>query len=278
MSTRDSNEIFGGMPSNMPKRNVMEEDFGYEVPIESVPIPSQGICYPEASPISMQKTVDIRAMTAKDEDILTSRALIKKGTVISHLLHNCLIDKRIDVDELLIGDRNAIMTALRVTGYGSDYTVKVTCPSCNEQSDQEFDLTSLPIKRLGKPPIADGSNLFEVELPITKKTVRLRFLTGRDERDITVAEERRKKQGVKADNLITQRLKYAIQAVGNVEDKTKIGMFVTNMPARDSLFLRRWLDENEPGIDMKSWMECPHCDEHSEVALPMGASFFWPDA
>ena len=82
MSTRDSNEIFGSMGSGMPKRNVMQEDFGYEIPVESVPLPSRGICYSEENPLSMAETVDIRSMTAKDEDILTSRALIKKGTVI----------------------------------------------------------------------------------------------------------------------------------------------------------------------------------------------------
>ncbi len=277
MSSRDSNEIFGGM-RGMPSRNVMSEDFGYEVPVEAVPLPSKGLVYPEDSAMSGQETIDIRAMTAKDEDILTSRALIKKGTVITHLLQGCIINKAIDVEDMLIGDRNAIMTALRVTGYGPDYEVKVECPACGEQSKQVFDLSQLPIKRLGTPPVAEGINLFEVQLPVTKKRVRLKFLTGKDEREITITEERKKKQGSKADNLVTQRLKYAITSIEGIEDKTKIGMFISNMPARDSLFLRRWLDDNEPGIDMKSWMECPHCDEHSEVSLPMGASFFWPDA
>ena len=277
MSSRDSNEIFGGM-RGMPSRNVMSEDFGYEVPVEAVPLPSRGLVYAEDSAMSGQETIDIRAMTAKDEDILTSRALIKKGTVITHLLQGCIINKAIDVEDMLIGDRNAIMTALRVTGYGPDYEVKVECPACGEQSKQVFDLSQLPIKRLGTPPVAEGINLFEVQLPVTKKRVRLKFLTGKDEREITITEERKKKQGSKADNLVTQRLKYAITSIEGIEDKTKIGMFISNMPARDSLFLRRWLDDNEPGIDMKAWMECSHCDEHSEVSLPMGASFFWPDA
>ena len=108
----------------MPSRNVMKDDFGFEIPVENVPLPSRGVAYAPESPLYGQETIQIRAMTAREEDILTSRALIKKGTVISHLLRSCMIDKRIDPDEMLSGDRNAVMVALRVTGYGADYNVE----------------------------------------------------------------------------------------------------------------------------------------------------------
>ena len=93
-----------------------------------------------------------------------------------------------------------------------------------------------------------------------------------------ITAERKKKTGMEGQNLVTTRLQYAIVSVEGITDKTKIGMFIRNMPARDSLELRRHIDKHEPGIDMKAWMECPHCFESSEVRLPMGASFFWPDA
>ena len=258
--------------------NVMRDDFGYDVPVENVPLPSGGVCYDVDGPLYGKETVEIRAMTAKDEDILTSKALIKKGTVITQLIKNCLIDRTVDVDSMLVGDRNAIMTALRITGYGAEYSVEVDCPACSERSKQEFSLTDLPIKRLSINPVAQGANLFEFKLPMTKKKCRFKFLTGTDEADITVSMERRKKQGMQADSLVTSRLQHSIVAIDGVNDRNKINQFIAHMPARDSLALRRHVDKAEPGVDMKSWMTCPHCLEHSEVRLPMGASFFWPDA
>ena len=280
-SRESRNEVFtasDAKAAGMQTRNVMSDDFGYEVPIESVPLPSRGIVYPADSPLYGKDTVDIRSMTAREEDILTSRALIKKGTVITHLIKSCLIDKSIDVNSMISGDRNALMTALRITGYGTDYKVEVDCPACCERSKQDFNLAELPIKRLETQPVADGANLFEFTLPISKKKIRFKFLTGQDESDITIQTERAKKQGAAGENLITTRLKHSIVAIEGVADRTKIGMFIRNMPAKDSLMLRRFMDDNEPGIDMKSWMTCPHCLEHAEVRLPLGASFFWPDA
>ena len=275
------NEVFTAAEAKaqgMATRNVMQDDFGFEVPVESVPLPSRGTCYPSDSPLFGKDTVDIRSMTAREEDILTSRALIKKGTVITHLIKSCLIDKSIDVNAMISGDRNAIMTALRITGYGTEYTVEVDCPACTERSKQEFNLAELPIKRLEIDPVTEGANLFEYTLPVTKKKVQVKFLTGQDEADITVQTERAKKQGAASENLITTRLKHSIVSVAGVTDRSKIGMFIHNMPAKDSLMLRRFMDDNEPGIDMKAWMTCPHCLEHAEVRLPLGASFFWPDA
>jgi hypothetical protein len=248
------------------------------VPVEAVPLPSNGRLYPVESMLHGKETLQVRAMTAREEDILTSRALIKKGTVITHLIKSCLVDKSINVDEMIVGDRNAIMTALRVTGYGSEYTVEVECPACNEKSKQDFQLTDLPIKRLGIDPVAEGANLFEMKLPVTKKTVHFKFMTGEDEASLTVQMERSKKQGAAGENLVTTRLKHQISAIEGIKDRSKINIFIRNMPARDSLALRRHIDKNEPGLEMKAWMDCPNCMESTEVRLPMGASFFWPDA
>lgn len=280
LTRAERNEVFTAGDAHragIPVRNVMRDDFAYEVPVETVPLPSLGTVYSTESPLYRQETIDIKAMTAKEEDILTSRALIKKGTVITHLLKSCLMDKRVDPDEMLTGDRNALMTAVRITGYGADYRVEVDCPACGEKSKQDFDLTQLPIKRLTIPPIAEGANLFEFLLPVSKKRVRFKFLTGADEAELAVVQERKKKQGMAADNLVTQRLMFSVQSVEGITDKTKIATFIRNMPARDSLELRRHIDNNEPGVEMKSWMDCPSCLEHSEVRLPIGAAFFWPD-
>jgi len=275
----DRNGVFtGGSQPGMPTRDVMKDDFGFEVPVESIPLPSLGVVYPAESPLHGKETVDVRAMTAREEDILTSRALIKKGTVITELIKSCLIDKRIDVSTMLSGDRNALMVALRVTGYGAEYNAEVECPACQARSKQAFNLSELQIKPLTLEPITLGQNLFEVTLPITKKAVRFKFLTGADEEEIMIIQERKKKAGGMSDNLVTTRLQFCLMAVDGKVEKNLINSFIRSMPARDSLFLRQTIDQNEPGIDMKSYMDCPSCSESSEVRIPLGASFFWPDA
>ena len=283
MSNREGNSVFeGGTPrpgaAGMPTRNVMKDDFGLEIPAEQIPIPSGGRVYSSDSPLYNRETVEIRPMTAREEDILTSKALIKKGTVITELIRSCLIDKSIDPDDMIVGDRNAVMTALRITGYGADYTVDVECPACGERSRQEFDLSELPLKRLGTDPSSEGENTFEFTLPYTKKAVKFRFLTGRDETQISKMQDRKKKHSFTKDNLITTRYKHQIISIAGITDKVKIEFFIKNMPAKDSRALRKFMDDNEPGVEMKSWMDCPSCMETSEVRLPLGASFFWPDS
>ncbi len=257
--------------------NVMRDDFGMSIPIEAVPLPSRGIIYSPESPLFGKETLEIKSMTAKEEDILTSRAYIKNGTVISELIKSCLVDKSINVDELISGDRNALMVALRITGYGADYEVDCECPKCNKTSKQSFDLSQLRIKRLEVEPVAEGSNLFEIELPVSKKTVKVKFLNGYDEKEMMTTLERKKKLGLQLETVVTDRLSYSITSVNNISDKNKISQFVREMPARDSLALRKFLDNNEPGIDMTVEMKCPACFEESELKLPMGVGFFWPD-
>jgi len=289
MSKRKNNKVFAGDGQGSPteqwqgQRSDIMAEFGLDIAHELVPLPSQGRPYPSDHPLHMKEVVEIRPMTAREEDILTSRALIKKGVVLTELLKSCLVDKRINPDSLLIGDRNAIMTSLRITGYGSDYKVEVTCPSCSAKSKQTFDLTQLPLKRLENDPVAEGANVFETTLPKRKETdpelvVRYKYLTGKDETDINILQERKKKQGFSADNLITTRYKYQVVSINGVSDRSKLSMFIDRMPAFQSRHLRKAIDANEPGVEMKSHMNCPSCFEESEVSLPLGASFFWPDA
>ena len=277
---RTENDIFGGgpgLPGAAQPRNVMKDDFGLDIPTESVPLPSLGSVYPPDSPLYAKETLDIRPMTAREEDILTSRALIKKGTVITKLIESCLTDKSVNVKEMLSGDRNAVMVALRITGYGSDYTTEVECPSCATKTKFEFNLSDLPISRLTIPPAESGKNLFSFTLPFTKKVVNFRFLTGADEEEINTQSERRRKLGNQSDNLVTSKLLYSIVDINGVTDRNKIASFVRNMPARDSRALRKFIDDNEPGVDMKAWFDCAACGEATHMSMPLGASFFWPD-
>jgi len=258
-------------------QSIVKDVFGLEVPVESVPLPSRGIIYSSDSPLYGQETLDIKAMTAREEDIIMSRAYIKNGTVISELLKSCLIDKRIDPNDMIAGDRNALMIALRITGYGANYQVECDCPKCGKDSEQSFDLSQLGIKRLAVNPIVEGSNQFEIILPVCKKTVRVKFTTGHDEKEMSTVQERKKKMGFQQESNVTDKLLNSIVSVQGITDKSKIGMFIKDMPVRDSLALRKFLEDNEPGIDMTVNMKCQHCFEESEIKLPIGVSFFWPD-
>ncbi len=277
---REGNQVFGAgaPPVGVQTRDVMKDDFGFEIPVESVPLPSGGAIYPQDSALHNAKTIDIRAMTAREEDILTSRALIKKGTVISSLLQSCMVEKGIDPSKMIVGDRNAVMIALRITGYGSEYDGEVDCPSCGAKSKQSFDLSSLSIKPLQIEPSRPGENVFEFFLPVSKKTVQFKFLTGADEEEILVTQERKKKLGGNSDSFVTTRLHFALVSVDGKTDRSLIASFVRSMPARDSLALRTFIDDNEPGVDMNVEFECPSCGETSEVSMPIGATFFWPNS
>lgn len=276
-----NNNAPAGIDPRMPMQSAADKlkaEFGLDIPSELVPLPSNGKVYPTESSLYNTEVVEIRPMTAREEDILTSRALLKKGTVITELIRSCLVDRSINANELLTGDRNALMVAIRITGYGPDYNTEIECGECNSKMDHAFDLSSLPIKRLEIEPVSVGSNLFEFVLPYSKKRVKFRFLVGRDEEEISVMNEKQKKLGLSSESNITTNLLHAIVSIEGIEDRSKIANFVKHMPARDSLALRNYIKDNEPGIVMRQETTCPSCGHSEEVSMPLGVNFLWPSA
>jgi hypothetical protein len=263
---------------NIQSQDVTKDTFNWEVPVEVVPIPSEGKVYPQNSVLHNKQVLEIRAMTAQEEDILSSRALIQKGTVITHLIQSCLIDKAVDVQNMLLGDRNSLMVSVRITGYGSSYNADSTCPECGERSAQQYNLTDLEIKRLEIEPVIAGENRFSFTLPVTGKEVHFKFLTGEDEAERNLTMERKKKMspGMKVDSAVTSKLEQLILSIDGVTERNKINQFVKKMPALDSRRLRAYIEKQEPGIDMSVWMSCPRCSNTSRVSLPIGTNFFWP--
>jgi hypothetical protein len=271
--------VGGNAPEGQPitAAQYAKQELGVEIPVDAVPLPSRGLVYSQGHPLHGAESVEYRAMTAKEEDILMSQALIKRGTVITELIKSCLINKDIDVQSLLSGDRNALMIAIRASGYGSNYSPTLTCPSCEFKNELEVDLNQLPIKPLQLQPNSPGSNAFDYKLPVSKKTVTFKFLSGKEEEEILADTETRKKKGFLNSNLVTGRLLRSIVAVEGNENKSLISRFVQYMPARDSLVLREYINKNEPGVNMRVDFRCSNCDHFEEVTLPMGASFFWPN-
>lgn len=255
----------------------LSKRLGFDIPVEEVTLPSEGKLYPSDHPFHNSKSVAIRSMTAREEDLLTSSALLKSGTVIDKLIESCLINKSVKSETLLSGDRNALLVAIRVVGYGSDYKVKATCPQCENQFPHNFELNKLQIKRLGAEPVAQGRNEFEYALPLSKLKVSFKLLTGADEKEISQSDERKKKVTGLLETRVTNRLLHSIVSINGEEDRSKLSLIVSNLRAGDSRALRKYMDKIEPQLAMAQFAKCTQCGEESELDVPIGANFFFPD-
>jgi len=251
---------------------------GFVTPRDFVPLPSEGRIYPPTSALHMKKEVEVRFLTAADEDILTSRSLLRSGKALDYLLDNCLIDKSIKSSELISGDKNAILTFLRVTGYGADYKTNISCPSCGTEIDHTFDLSKLDMKKLSIAPVSEGENRFEFETPTGMK-LEFKFLTTEEDRVISEAQEKIKKATKSPiDQNVTTRLKHQLISVNGNADGSIINQYVDNMPVRDSRALRKYMEDNNPDLVMEQGYDCAHCGYEGEVEIPISVSFFWPDS
>jgi hypothetical protein len=252
-----------------------------QIPVASVPLPSSGLVY-EDEALRGATELEIRHMAAKDEDILMNQAYIKKGSTTTELVKSCLLNKSLDVGKLIGGDLSALLIAIRVTGYGADYGFKIKCPACETQQEHHVNLTELNIKELdlGKlKQVGEFQNAFEVEkLPVSGKRIVFKFLTTRDQERIVADIEAKRKKGFTQDNLVTTKLSNCIISVDGHTDRGQIHQFCQYMPAGDSLYLRNVIDRSEPGIDMRTEFKCSSCDHEEVITVPLGASFFWPDA
>ena len=259
------------------RQNVMKDEFGWEVPVESIPIPTKGTVYSPDSTLYNTSTLQIKAMTAREEDILASPAFHKEGTALTHLIQSCLMDKTINSEDMINGDRMALMVGIRVTGYGPEYHASSNCQTCGTKNEFIVDLTKLPIKRLEIKPVKPGTNEFEFSLPVTKKKVVFKYVTAKEDRERSAAlKSMQKITGASISNNITSFLENAIVSVDGIKDRMKIKHFVMNMPAFDSKALRKYIIDNEPGMDMRCRFECKSCGAFNETNMPMTTEFFWP--
>ena len=173
----------GDAGSEAPPSRMNPLDF--IAPTDHVELPSQGKCYPAHHPLHNKETIEINYMTAKEEDILTSRSLLKKGLAIERLIDSLITDKTINGRELIVGDRNAILIAARGAAYGNDYTTKVTCPNCGTVSKYEFDLEEAKVYNGDKWDDVEveitPEGLYKTTLPVTQFEIEFRILNGKDE-------------------------------------------------------------------------------------------------
>lgn len=255
----------------------------YRPPTTSVPLPSRGKVYPPDSPLFDTTNLEVRAMVATDEDIMTSPALLRKGRMISALMKACTVSRTVDPDTMLIGDRNAIMVAIRNSSYGPEYAAEVSCPACGAEGiSHTFDLSRLEMRTLDVEPDEPASNSFSFRLPVTGKTVRFRLTTQEMARELDqIQEAQRKAAGPgAAEQNITQGLIHQVFWVEGIEpeDHAKRARFIRQLPVRDSRALRGYIDKVAPSVDMKQEFECPSCGKRTVVEVPLTSEFFWPSA
>ena len=241
-----------------------------QFPAEEVTLPSKGLLYPEGS--SLRKgIIEMKYMTAKEEDILTNQNLIANGTVIDKLLKSLIISD-INYNELLSGDKNAILIAARILGYGSDYSFTYRGEEVN------IDLSEVKDKPLDESLVVDGKNEFKFTLPVSEKEITFKLLTHGDEIAIERELKGLRKINKNASNELSTRLKHIILSIdGDYESKTIRNFVDTEFLAKDARELRNYIKEIHPSVDLSYDYEDAR-GNITKIDIPVGVNFFWPDA
>lgn len=263
-------------PIQIPeKEKTKEQGFHTEI----VDLPSKGLLYEDDNPLKSGK-VELKYMTAREEDILTSQNLIKQGVVIDKLLKSLIVsngngETDIPYHKLLIGDKNGIMIAARVLAYGKDYEVEIKDPFSDKNQRVVIDLLTLEDKKVD-PELYKNGNIFTLELPVSKKNIQFRLLTHGDTIRIDSELKALKKSKTEYDPELTLRLKNIITSVEGETDKQKISKFIDNMLSRDTLELRKYINKITPDIDSRFLFISDETGDEKWMDIPLGVSFFWP--
>jgi hypothetical protein len=241
----------------------------HQFPIEEVTLPSKGLLYPKESPLS-KGVIEMKYMTAREEDILTNTNLIENGTVIDKLLQSLIITP-IDYNELLLGDKNAVLIASRILGYGKDYEFDY------KGENQKIDLTEVEDKSINESLIKGGKNNFHFTLPTSKLDITFKLLTHGDEKAIANELKGLKKINKNVAAELSTRMKYIITSINGDSEKKTIREFVDNqLLAIDSRSLRNYIVEIQPDVDLNFEYEDRNGD-FVKVPIPINLNFFWPD-
>jgi len=238
-------------------------------PTEVVDLPSKGKLYPPDSPLA-SGTIEMKYMTAKEEDILTNQNYIEKGIVIDKLLQALIVDKTIDYSQILIGDKNALLIAARILGYGKDYEFEYA------GTKENIDLSLLENKELHPAIEKATENSFNFTLPATGKVITFKLLSHGDEQKIDQEVKGLKKINKESSAELSTRLKHMVLAVNGDSERKNVRSFVDNeFLARDSRAFRNYLRDFQPDVDMTFY---PENGPDGGVDIPIGVNFLWPDA
>jgi len=248
----------------------------FKIPTETITLPSKGLLYPKDNILSKGE-IELSYMTAKHEDILTNINYIKNGTVIDKLLESLVVTP-INFEDLLIGDKNAIMIAARILGYGKNYPIQFYNESTNQQEEYTVDLTSLNEKAVDMSLFKAGVNEFSFTLPQSKNNVTFKLLNSKDEKKIDQEIKGLKKLYPDQSFDLTTRLKFIITSIEGSREVKDVREFVDKcLIAQDSRALRDYYNEVMPDIDLKITVNKDGYIQE-DVTLPISVNFFWPDS
>lgn len=244
-----------------------------QFPTLIVDLPSKGILYPPELPMS-EGTVELRYGGTKEENILMSKSYIQKQVVFDKLLKSLLVDKSINIDDLIMGDKNALIIAARRAMYGDDYKATITCTRCRQETPLELDLSALEYYSI---PEGTTENSFSFESDISGKTFTYHILTGQEENNIIQTQKRMKKLNISAtESNVTLRLKQQIDAIDGNTKKADIAQYIDNkMTSIESRNLREHILNNTPDIDLSVDFTCSECGYDTFMNVPLDIDFFW---
>jgi hypothetical protein len=266
----------------------LNSPLNFVVPVEAVELPSRGVFYPEGHPLRNKETIEIKQMTAREEDILTNKSFIKKGIVIDKLIEALLVDKSIPVSSLLIGDKNAIMVAARCAGYGPTYDVMVTCLECGSKNQIVVNLEEIVTRDLSKiEEMVSSNNLLRherqpngnitIKLPKCGWEVSCKLLSGEDEKKIMSFAEAKKKLNLSDSEIsLSEQLMFIVDSVSGVDDKSILKNVIGLMPAYDAKFLRNTYAKLVPNVAIEKHFTCVACSSEQDLEVPFTQEFFWP--
>lgn len=264
-------------PNSAPQ--VGGDILNFTVPTEIIDLPSGGKMYPVGHPAYGKDAIEIRHMTTKEEDILSSQSLLRKGIAIDRMMNNIIMDEGVQVEDLIIGDRNALMYAARISGYGPEYGVFVDCDECEKEFEHQFDLSNYTdgYKKMeeGEDYRFTDNGTVEFTLPMSKVVVQIRALTGEDEKRLEKVREMKEKNNLPEAGL-TDMLKMMLFSANGVEDKSQLNKFIDKIPARDSKSMRDLYRKVMPNVVIKEEVDCSHCGHTMEMEVPILGDFFWP--
>ena len=265
----------------------METPLSFVVPTEFVELPSRGKYYPEGHPFKDKESVEIKQMTTKEEDILTNKSFIKKGIVVDRLVESLVMEKGLDASTLLVGDKNAIMIAARISAYGPSYDITITCLECGNKSLHNVDLQESKVAdanaleqlasenpQYAHERLPDGGVL--IKLSKTGWAVSCRLLNGKDELSLVTFLETKKKKDQQAEITISEQLAFIIDSINGVIDDETVYKAIAMMPAFDAKFLRNIYQKLIPNIKIEKKYICGSCNSEQEVEVPFTQEFFWP--
>ena len=285
MSVRNNEERLGAsqIDSEAPvAQNLGANPLDFISPTVLVDLPSKGEFYKEGHPLYKAETVEIRMMSTKDEDILTNPSYINKGVVLDRLLSNIIVDKKIRPEDMLLGDKTALLVEARISGFGPYYSVNVTCPSCGETDEEEYDLEECKKTHHGFNPeehedieMLENGN-FLVTLPKTKVKAEFRLLNGHDEKVILKSQVKKGAKKSKDQESLVRHYKLMLVDLNGYKDRETINYFSEKMPLSDGRALRDFYSKANPNLNLEAHFECKECGHEEDVEVPLSVEFFWP--